>query len=111
MREDIENLNFSELTELEKKEYLAVLTYNFQRLCLQLINCGDVQIAGLFKIAINIAMTDPVRFNDLSQYAYKLHQILTVEQETKRRLQAMAETPEKSEPQDDFPPLTSDKEQ
>jgi hypothetical protein len=111
MREDLENLNFNELTELEKKEYVAVLTYNLKRLCLQLMNCGDTQLAGLFQLITNLAMASPDKFNALSQYAYKLHETWVVEQEIHRRANAMVETPEQTEPQDNFPPLDSDKEQ
>lgn len=111
MREDIENLKFNELTELERREYVAVLTYNIRRLCLQLINSGDNQLAGLISIATTIAMTDANKFNDLTQYTHKLYQTIVIEQEITRRAQAAAGTPEQTEVKDDFPPLDSDKEQ
>ncbi len=111
MREDLENLNFNELTELERQEYVAVLTYNLRRLCLQLINCGDEQLAGLFTVAVNLARMYPSKFMALIQYAFKLHDTLVIEQDMQRRVDAKAKTPEQTETKEEFPPLDSDREQ
>lgn len=119
IREDIENVIFSELNELERQEYTAQLMLNIRRLTLQLMNSGDHDLAAILSIMTALALHDPSKLPDLRSYATKMYEISRVEIETLRRnqeaidaLNSKANKPDKSaEPVDDFPPLDSDKEQ
>jgi hypothetical protein len=107
IREDIENLNFHELTDLEKIEYQTILVLNLRKVCLQLMNSGNTQLAAILQISVNMAQMSPARLFELLQYAAKQYELVQVESELVRRTQVEAD---KQTP-DDFPPLDTDKEQ
>ena len=110
IREDLENLNYSELSDTEKQEYVAVLLYNSKRLCLQLVNSGDNQLAGIISIATGLAMSHPNRLNELAAYALKMHQISMLDLEMQRRTNeiAAAQEEKKKEQEDEFPALDTE---
>lgn len=116
IQDDIENLNFNELNEIEKQEYIAVLTLNARKLVLQLMNSGDYQLASLFSFSISIASLSPSKLLDLLRYASKLYEIIAVEQKTARRaneatLRLEEAAKKNQEKEDNFPELNTDKEQ
>ncbi len=108
IRDDIENLNFKELSELEQREYVAALIYNARKLVLQLTNGGELHLASLISIGTSFAVANPMRLNDLVQYAIKLFQTVELEQEIIRR-NSETLNKEKEEETDSFPPLDTEK--
>lgn len=110
LKEDIENLNFAELNELEKQEYRAILIYNLRKLVEQLVNSKDLQLANLIYIATFLATTNPTHLLALHQYGAKLYETVLVEQSIlQRTLELQQEQPEKVATEE-FPPLDSEKE-
>src|SRR5688572_24561752 len=107
IREDIENLDFNSLSDLERREYNIILMANLRKICLQLINSNDTQLAAILQIAVNLAIISPPRLYDLLQYAAKAYEVATTEVEIARRLQMSQQSTEQStdQPKDDFPPL------
>lgn len=111
IRDDIENLNFKELTDLEQQEYVAILTLNIRKVILQLMNSGDTQLATLFSICTAFATHNPAKLYDLLQYATKLYEIYQVELDTVRKGNEIKVEQEKAAaPKDEFPDLDSEKE-
>ena len=111
IREDIENLNFQELNELEKAEYRAILVLNLRKVCLQLINSGDTQVAAILQITVNTAEISPPRLFELLQYAAKLYEIVQIEAKIAQKVQQPEEPVNTDVSTDDFPPLDTEKEQ
>jgi hypothetical protein len=113
IREDIENLNFNELNELEKREYATIMTLNARKLSLQLMNAGHLDLASLISIATHLAIASPAKLAELSQYASKLYEVFQIEMQISDRSQQILNSQQieaKKETEDEFPPLDTDKE-
>jgi hypothetical protein len=108
IKPDLENVDFGTLNDLEKKEYVAQLTLNLQKIVLQLMNSGDNQLASIISLSTSLAMTSPARLLDLQGYAAKLYEITQLESRIIQK--AVQETTELKKDQE-FPPLDTDKEQ
>jgi hypothetical protein len=107
MIENIETLNYQQLSTEEKQEYLDKLIDNGQKLCLQLVNSGDIELAEVIATAILMAMHDPNRLYAIHSYTANEFQQFVIQnilsQKTAETVKQEAEEPEP------FPPLVSEK--
>lgn len=58
MREDLEHINFEQLTDLEKQEYAVILEANINRLILQLVNGQESFVAAILQVAYALQLAN-----------------------------------------------------
>jgi hypothetical protein len=73
MYNDLEKLNFSSLSDLEKLEIGNKLTVNYNTLILQLTALHQYGLAGVLQLALEIQQLNPNRLMPLLDYMAVLH--------------------------------------
>lgn len=84
--EDIETLDFKNLSEIDKLQYQAILLRNIQKLILQLWNSGDTKLSSILSITTALARSSPMHLDEICGFSIKVFEQHQLQQEMIKRL-------------------------